>query len=135
MKPKIIKNKPILFFLLKWFFPSIIWENTVISFGSKIYTKYRLDLPLYAHEFTHCEQQRFSSLYAIVWWIKYVTNSQFRLKQEIDAYRTQYEVFKSKIKDREKVNRYLYLLAQELSGRRYNSIINLTDAIGAIKIR
>lgn len=128
MQPKIIRTQPWFFPFLKLFFPSADFDKTVVVFGKKIYSKDALSLPLYAHEYTHCEQQGFSALGAIKWWIKYIVNWKFRVVVELDAYRTQYEVFKTGNKDRNERSRFLDRLASDLSGPLYKNCIEFERA-------
>lgn len=65
--------------------------NTVFAYGETIYSPGRIDLPadLIVHERTHFDQQRAAGG-PEAWWRRYIDEPQFRLEQEIEAYRAQY---------------------------------------------
>lgn len=86
-----------------------------------------------AHEMTHVKQQKSSQIYAIWWWIKYLTIKEFRLSQEIEAYRNQYKSYCLSIKDRNLRLNYLMNLAMFLSSPMYGNMIPYNKAIDTLK--
>lgn len=73
-----------------------ITENTIFAYGEDIYTDNLLPPDLMVHENTHLEQQK---KYGLDEWVaKYLTDTQFRLQMEVEAYRNQL----NSMNDREK---------------------------------
>ncbi len=103
--------------------PSI---RAIFTYGDTIFVpdSGRLDEALTAHEETHMRQQGEDSE---GWWDKYLESEQFRLQQELEAYRKQYKVFK-KGKDRNKIFMFLHKIATDLSGELYGNIISYEEA-------
>ena len=128
MLAKIIYKKPWFFPILQWFFPAANWDYTVVVFGRRIYTKHKLDLALYAHEYTHCEQQKLSWVWGLVWCIRYIFSPKFRFDQELEAYQIQFQVFSTRNHDRNAQNQYLHRLAKDLSGPLYKNLIDYESA-------
>lgn len=79
---------------------------------------------LVQHEMTHTLQQ---GEYPEVWWNKYLSDVEFRLSQEIEAYGRQYRY----IYDRT-LNKYakeaLMMLAIDLSGPMYGNLLTFGEA-------
>ncbi len=68
------------------------WDKGyVFTYGNTIYSKFGDDLTrdLKVHEETHVRQQE--AMGKDKWWNLYFTNKEFRLKQEVEAYRNQIE--------------------------------------------
>jgi hypothetical protein len=65
--------------------------RTVYAYDDTIYSPSGMDLPLdlIRHEETHFAQQKLAGG-ADAWWQRYLDDPQFRLEQEIEAYRAQY---------------------------------------------
>lgn len=135
----ISNKKPWFYPILKLFFPKANFDGTeerngtVIVFGNKIYTKFPISEPLYIHEATHCKQQNYSFWGGVKWWWKYVRSPEYRLKQELEAYRNQYECFKNLEKDREKRNQYAILLAKDCAGELYKNMGGYNTILNFIK--
>ncbi len=69
------------------------WDQGVIfTYGNTIYCKYPITEDLKVHESTHVKQQ--AAMGAETWWSKYFENPEFRLSQEVEAYRNQYNYIK-----------------------------------------
>lgn len=96
---KIVKrnpNNPIWFIWFKVLFKQANPENVYMAFGRIIITPNGIiseDLKI--HETKHLEQQKYSYLYAILWYIKYIISPKFRLSQEIPAYGEQIKFLSS----------------------------------------
>lgn len=113
---------------------SVDWKkNTVFTYGTNIYTRNMLEEPLYRHEVLHVIQQMQMKGGPEAWWDKYFTDADFRLSQELDAYRVQYQVAKKFIKDRNKLFMYLRDLAITLSGKMYGNLLSTREALKLIK--
>ena len=115
------KNFPILFLgKVKEVFP--ITDSTILTYGDTIYYDTELPYHLVAHEITHCFQQKNPEK----WWEKYLEDPKFRLKQEVEAYHNQYECVKRI--DLRKAEDLLNIIAGDLSGKLYGSIVNFETA-------
>ena len=86
---------------------------------------------LLAHETVHFQQQIDTGVK--IWWDKYLTDTEFRLKQELPAHKGEYIVFLSRHKDRNERARYLDLVASRLSSKLYGNIITKQQALKALK--
>ena len=104
----------------------------VFMYGEILYNPAGIPLEshIIAHEEVHERQQR--TIGPKAWWDRYLTDSQFRIDQEIEAYREQYRFVKNIIKDRNKVARFLHAIATDLSGPMYGSAISYQDALNKI---
>lgn len=105
----------------------------VFTYGDTIYAPGVPTLPptLLEHEEVHSRQQ--AKLGPDKWWKKYLTDSQFRLSQEIEAYRVQYEAACSMSSDRDALARFLFGLALDLSGEMYGRLMSHAEAMKAIR--
>ena len=115
---------------IKKVFP--IKKNTIYTYGDTIYTpgfKYRLPFDLIEHEKVHMWQQGDDPE---KWWDRYLVDPEFRYFQELEAYRNQYRVFKKKYLDPEYRNRFLIVLARELSSSLYGGITEFFIAMNQI---
>ena len=71
----------------------IDWESIVITYGDTVYSKHPLSEDLKAHEKVHIEQQ--TTMGKEIWWDKYFADPDFRLSQEVPAYKAQLEFAKN----------------------------------------
>jgi len=125
---KIKRKKPFLAYILAFKFPMILEDTTTMVWGDTMYRANgndNLQDHFLAHEQTHIRQQK-NKLNGIIWWIKYSFSKQFRLNQEIEAYRKQYKVLGDP--------RLLHQIATDLSGRLYGNIISYDEAVRSIKL-
>lgn len=98
--------------------------KTIFTYGDTIYSLNDLSFGLIAHEITHVFQQ--TEMGAEKWWDKYFKDKDFRLSQEVEAYRRQYQVYKNN----NEVTAYDYLnqMARDLSSKMYGEIISFEEA-------
>lgn len=87
---------------------------------------------LIVHEETHRDQQM-SYLTPGEWWEKYLEDPEFRLSQEVEAYRNQYREFIKKCHDRNKIFLFVHRIAGDLSSSLYGNMIDYQKAIKLIK--
>lgn len=130
-KVKISHNKPPHYLLIKIIF-GFDWSRNVATLGDTIYFSIpELPSHLMEHEETHLKQQRFSKLYGIWWWLKYICSKKFRFDQELEAYRAQYKFF---VKYYHPTGRQEFLnkIARDLSSQLYGNICTFDEAIKAI---
>lgn|SRR3990167_222726 len=110
-----------------------VGDETIIAYGNKIFVKGKsLTGDLLVHELVHCERQRFDEISAKQWYDKYLEDDNFRLQEEVIAYRQQYLYCCKVFKDRNKRAKILWAMAEELSSARYGKIINYSEAIHLI---
>ncbi len=126
-----IKNAPI-YEQVKALF-EIDDEHTIITYGDTIFQPHELPPDLIVHESVHCKQQGYNQADASNWWDQYLHDPEFRLSQELEAYREQYAFLKKHIKDRNKLFLHLRKLAQDLSGPTYGNIIGAMTALQEIR--
>lgn len=109
-------------------------NKAIIAYGDTIYCDSQLTGDLLQHELTHCQRQKFDKGSAKRWFELYMTDDNFRLQEEVLAYRSQFEFCKRVFKDRNKRTKILWALAKELSSPMYGSIINHREAMKLIDI-
>lgn len=63
------------------------WDTVVITYGNTVYSKFEISPDLKAHESIHVGQQ--TTMGPKEWWDKYLIDAQFRLDQELPAYKAQ----------------------------------------------
>lgn len=106
--------------------------GTLYTYGDTIYAPgIAFDLPadLIVHEETHEIQQDGDPE---EWWGMYLTDVQFRLDQEVQAYRNQYRYY---LKHNNRQQAFLFLddIAHDLSGPMYGNMISYKTAFQLIK--
>ena len=92
-------------------------ETVCFAYKDTCYTNYKLSKDLVVHESVHFKQQ--SAMGADTWWDKFFTDNQFRLSQELEAYRAQL----ASIKDRNARHRVRLQVIDDLSGGIYGNCI------------
>lgn len=102
-------------------------DKTVFAYGEDIYTNYELTTDLLAHEIIHLKQQKDVGL--DVWVKTYLEVPQFRLEQEVEAYKHQLEYFK----DRNYKTLKRIEFAKTLSSSLYGDIITYDRAMQLLK--
>lgn len=104
-------------------FPAIIGNNNVIfAYDGDIYTNTKLPDHLLVHENTHLKQQE--EIGADKWVELYLNNDNFRLNQEIEAYRNQLKA----IKDGNLRIYWKIKSSKDLSSKFYGNIITYEEA-------
>jgi|688.fasta_scaffold353981_2 hypothetical protein len=100
-----------------------ITPQTIFAYGDDIYTDTPLTVDLAAHESTHLDQQEKVGL--DLWVNLYLTDSNFRIAQETEAYKNQLKVFL------DRNERYIMKLefAKTLSSGLYGNCIEYSDAL------
>ena len=118
-------------------------KTTVFTWGDTLYNPFNIPISqdLLVHEMVHSQQQRrliqdfeTDQKGARLWYKRYINDPAFRLDQELEAYRNQYHFVVGKVKDRNKVAKVLYQIAQALSSEMYGNIIGHTEAMKQIKV-
>lgn len=123
-KPRIYKK------LVKKF--GIDWERgIIITYGNTVYCKYDLSPAKVIHESTHVKQQEAMGKWW--WWRKYIKDANFRMSQEVEAYKNEVDFIRKTIKNREIVNKMLVQIARDLSSSIYGNLISYDEALKFVK--
>ena len=101
--------------------------NPVFTYGNTLYnpTGGRIPPDLIAHEEIHEKQQ--AKMGAENWWKLYLENKSFRLEQEAEAYRRQYEYGQSNYNRQQRKSLYHEIL-KHLSSALYGNLITIKQA-------
>jgi len=103
-------------------------RGVYFCYGNSIYNPSGLPLPveLIAHECIHSLQQR--DIGVEKWWDRYLAAKDFRLEQELEAHRVEYEKYALDHPARPFRRRYLAMCAGRLSGPLYGHMIRKDEA-------
>jgi hypothetical protein len=125
-KPPLLTHKPPIYDEIVKRFPAVDWNNgIIITYDGFVYTKSAwLSDDLFVHEATHIAQQSEFPGGADKWWSKYFSDTDFRLSQEIEAYKNQWKYLKETVKDKNKLTRYRYQIVEDLSSAIYGNMIS-----------
>lgn len=112
-------------------FPNLEESKPLFAWYNQIYNPFKVNVTpdLIIHEQVHFKQQ---SNNAEAWLDKYLTDENFRLEQEVEAYATQYQYCK-KMLPAKWYKLVLEACAKSLSGELYGGIINYHQAESRIR--
>lgn len=104
-------------------------DNAVYTYGDTLYVPQGVEVSehLQAHEIVHTRQQSDP----VAWWDRYLVDPQFRLEQEVEAYRAQWQFLLANV-GRQQRRDILKHISKHLSGPLYGRIISTDDAKKAI---
>ena len=107
-------------------------NKVVVTYGDIYYIPGGWVMPshLVVHELVHTRQQGNNP---DSWWDKYLSDVDFRLFQELEAYKEQYKFICKKLKDRNKQNLFLVDFARILSGPTYGNSITQKEAFERLR--
>lgn len=105
-------------------------KGIIVTYGDTIYCKYQLSPNKIAHESIHIKQQGNDPE---AWWNKYYIDKQFRLTQELEAYKAELPIIKQ-VKDRNLRYKIIDKNARDLSSSMYGNIITYSQALKELKI-
>lgn len=110
-------------------------KNVVFTYGDELYNPSGVEIPrnLEIHEEVHTKQQGILKAGIEQWWDRYLEDEQFRLEQEVEAYKAQYEYVKNHGADRDTKREFLRHIAQDLSGPIYGHMVSFEQAKQLIK--
>ena len=110
------------------------WGTICVAYDKDIYCgdKANLSTDVIVHESVHLARQEKDP---VQWWENYMKNKEFRFAEELIAYHTQYDYLKDNVKDRNRLARYLFKLARDLSGPMYGGIVGHREAMRLIKMK
>ena len=105
--------------------------DVVFTYGNTLYSPNAsyIDDVLLAHEKEHAKQQTDPEK----WWHLYITDVEFRISQELAAYRAQYRYACTKYPNRADRFAILVKLAHDMSGPIYGNCIDFLTAFREIK--
>lgn len=114
-------------------FPAALRDGVIFAWGDTIYNPSGAELTpdLIAHERVHSIQQTAGGPRA--WWERYLVDAAFRLEREVPAYQRQYQVFCSQHRNRSVRQRANRVMARDLSGPLYGSLIDFDTAARLIR--
>jgi hypothetical protein len=113
-----------------------VGNYTVFTYGATIYAgnnaveTIKKDYPLCCHEGVHTRQQGDDPA---GWWERYLVDPRWRLDQEIEAYRVQYQKARKRIHDGKLRKNYLAQIAGFLSSSLYGNVVSQAEAMQLIK--
>lgn len=129
-KPKVIRGFPPNYNAICRAIPFIKKQKTTIfAYGDAIYTPYVVELrpDLLIHEGAHISRQTDPA----AWWDQYLSDVDFRLREEVIAYSVQYEYAK-KYYNRQTRRKLLATIAADLASPMYGSLVDKERAIKLI---
>jgi hypothetical protein len=103
-----------------------ITADTIFVFKDTIFADNEIPYDVFYHELKHLEQQ--NRIGPKKWIKKYIKDKDFRLEQEIEAYRHQLKTVK-KTGDRQEYANILVECAKNISSPLYNNIISYRKAL------
>ena len=106
-------------------------EGVAFTYGDTIHSKNEPYADLVAHEEVHERQQL--RITPELWWDRFFTSVEFRLDQELEAYRVQFKFIKKHVKDRNRQAKHLDFFAKSLSGTMYGNMISYREASKLIR--
>jgi len=107
-----------------------ITEDTIFIFKDTIYANNEMPYDILEHEIQHLKQQM--KIGAKKWIRLYLTDREFRLKMELDAYKAQMKIVK-KTNDKEEYAHILMENANNISSKLYGELITYQEAIKLLK--
>ena len=110
------------------------WGTICVAYDKDIYCgdKANLSTDVIVHESVHLARQEKDP---VQWWENYMKNKELRFTEELVAYHTQYDYLKNNVKDRNRLARYLFNLARDLSGPMYGNVVSHSEAMRLIKMK
>lgn len=115
--------------------PEVANAQPIFAYGFDVYNPYlkELDAFIIYHEATHGAQQEAMGTPEL-WWQRYLADIEFRVAQEVEAYRNQLLHFKRIGPGKTLHNRRLYgrMLADQLASPMYGGVINRHRAYNLI---
>ena len=95
---KILHRSPRLYWLIRLFFPDYRFEVVHgFAFGDTIYSRHNpVPQDVLVHEKVHLKQMKYSKLYGVWHFARFVLSKGFRYRIELEAFRAQYKFCKNK---------------------------------------
>ena len=104
----------------------------VFAYGDYIYNPFKKRIPadIIFHESIHRRQQAGNS---DAWWMQYLSDEDFRLRQEVEAYGEQFAFVRKHIPNNRVRKDMLFSMASALSGEIYGSLLDYNQAESIIR--
>lgn len=130
MKIKVSNNYPPNIEAIRQTFGAAAIRQAIFTYGTTVYIPTRVPMAahLVAHEETHVLQQGNDPA---AWWDRYLVDPEFRLQQELEAYRNQYE-FIVQHHDRKFRRAALQKIAKDLASAMYGHLLTPDEARAAV---
>ena len=110
-------------------FPQIktVEHKPIFAYGNYIYNPFKRNIPadIIFHESIHRRQQAGNP---DAWWHQYLTDEDFRLRQEVEAYGEQFAFVRKHITNNRVRKDMLFSMATALSGEIYGSLLTFNQA-------
>lgn len=117
----------------KW---GVKWEDGVVVmvYGNTIHQSFmeKMDEDLLVHELVHVKQHMAYPGGPEAWWRKYLDEPEFRISQELEAYRAQYKWLQDNT-NRQYRKKVLKHCAKDLSSNLYGNVMSYDEAENLIK--
>lgn len=113
--------------------PGAYKPGVIFTYGDTVYSPTVTDIrkELLAHEAVHVAQQADTG--KDEWWDLYLKDTNFRMLQELEAHRVEYQMLAKMGYGRPYRRRYLQVIAKRLSGPLYGNVISTAKAKEAIR--
>ena len=99
------------------------WNDGIaITYGDTVYSKNPIPVDVAEHEKVHVWQQ--SQIGVEEWWDRYINDPDFRLNQEVQAYKEQIRALNVLIKDRNQLYLAKRKLYRDLAGPMYDYMVS-----------
>jgi hypothetical protein len=102
------------------------WEDVIITYYPYIYSPVSITEAKYYHEATHILQQKEYGVKE--WWARYFQDKEFRLSQEVEAYKNEKAFIQENIKNREERFKLTIQIYRDLSGSTYGNLVTYEEA-------
>lgn len=111
--------------------PAVLNTKPIFCYGDTIYNPHGREITpdLELHEAVHTRQQGASPE---AWWSRYLSDADFRLAQELEAYGEQFALVKRHMRGRLR-DYALNSMAQALSGATYGHLLSHGEAVSKIR--
>lgn len=104
----------------------VTWDMGVIfTYGDQIYSKNDINEFKMVHEKVHIKQQE--KIGKDIWWDKYFADKEFRLSQELEAYKAEAKEIQ-KVPNRRIRFQMIEQIARDISSKFYGNIISFDEA-------
>lgn len=125
------KQIPAIYFKIKKFI-DVKWDKgLIISYGDTYHCRFAIPECLVVHETVHMRQQ---GKYGIdAWWDRYLTDKNFRLSQEVEAYTAQLFYIHTMMNEK-RVKEWSLSILADISGPLYGNMVSRDDAIRLLKL-
>lgn len=129
----IINTPPAIYPRIKKQFGDFWDKGLIITYYPNIYWigGDRLPLRKVVHENVHIRQQ---ARYGVEkWWDDFISNKEFRLSQEVEAYQEEVKYIRSNVPNKQTRFKLIDEIAKDLSGKLYGRMISYNDALALFK--